>query len=94
MFKTVKRLFSKPKLKITKSNNIKQYVTTNIVSFHDLTGKDVYLEIKTNGNSTLVTIHDKDKKTEFKLDQEQAILMGALLQEYGITGKFPDLEDE
>lgn len=89
MFTKIKRLISKPKYKITKSN--KQYVTTNIVSFHDLAGKDIFFEIKTNGNSTLVTLHDKDKKLTFNLDQEKAILMGALLQEYGITGKFPDL---
>ena len=87
MFRKIKQIFSKKK-KPTK------YKTTQEVTFRDIAGKEVILEIKVNGNTTLLSIHDEDKVTEFMFDQEAATLFDALLQYYAMHGIFPDLSDE
>jgi len=89
MFSKVKQIFIKRKNK--KKNS---YQTTESVSFKDLTGKRITLEIKTNGNNTMLLIRDKDEnQSMFTLDQETALLLNVLLQSYSLHGVFPDLED-
>ena len=87
MFRKIKQIFSKKK-KPTK------YKTTQEVMFRDLAGKEVTLEIRINGNDTLLSIHDEDKTIEFLFDQDTATLFDALIQYYAMHGIFPDLSDE
>lgn len=90
MFNKVKQYFSKRKNK--KKNT---YHTTESVSFKDLTGKRITLEIQTNGNNTMLLIRDKeDTKSLFTLDQEIALLLNLFIQSYTLHGVFPNLEDE
>jgi hypothetical protein len=87
MLKRIKKLFPK-KSKFTYQA---EYEITESVSFHDLAGKDLHLEIRTNGNSTIVVLFDDKKTVEFQLDQEKATLFGVLLQSYATHGVFPQL---
>lgn len=87
MFSKVKQIFSKPKKQRKNS-----YQTTEVVSFKDLTGKLIKLEIKTNGNDSMLLIQDKEDL--FTLDQEGAVLLSVLLQSYSIHGIFPNLDNE
>lgn len=90
MFSKVKQLFSKHK-----SRRKEIYQTTESVSLKDLTGKKIILEIKVNGNNTMLLIRDKDEtQTIFTLDQETALLLNVLLQSYSLHGVFPDLEEK
>jgi hypothetical protein len=90
MFSKVKQLF-----KERKNKKKDMYQTTESVSLRDLTGKKITLEIKTNGNNTMLLIRDKDEtQTLFTLDQETALLLNVLLQSYSLHGVFPDLEDK
>jgi len=89
----LKRLFKKLSLS-KKSTNKKIYKTAAEVSFVDLAGKEVFLEIRVNGNSTILVIKDKKEETEFMLDSELATLLGVLLQSYISHEVFPDLDQE
>ena len=88
MFRKIKQIFSKKKKKPTK------YKTTQEVTFRDIAGREIILEIKINGNATLLSIHDEDKVVEFMFDQDTATLFDALIQYYAMYGIFPDLTDE
>ena len=88
MFSKVKQIFKRKKKKKD------SYKIAESVSFKDLTGKQITLEIKTNGNDTMLLIRDKDDtQSIFTLDQEIAVLLNVLLQSYSLHGVFPDLED-
>ncbi|MBO4622466.1 MAG: hypothetical protein J5691_01130 [Bacilli bacterium] len=87
MFSKVKQLFSKRKKRA-------KYNTTQSVKFRDMAGKEIVLEIRVNGNDTLLSIHDPDKTVEFLFDQEAAVLFDALVQYYAAHNVFPDLTDE
>lgn len=86
MFKKIKQIFSKKK-------KFMRYKTTQQVTFRDISGKEIFLEIRVNGNDTLLSIYDKDKSTEFVFDQEAATLFNALVQYYTMHGVFPDLSE-
>ncbi len=89
MFNWLKKMTSKR----TKKDK-KEYKTTHEVSFVDLTGKDVILEIRINGNETLLSIHDKKNELEFSFDHELVTLLNVLLQSYILHETFPNLEEE
>lgn len=84
-FKKVKHFSPKKKNK---------YKTVREVSFTDLSGKEIYLTIQVNGNSTLLAIHDEKTEFEFLLDHELVALLHVLLQSYDLYEVFPDLEDD
>lgn len=89
MLSKVKQYFFKRK------NRKNGYQTTESVSIKDLSGKRITLEIKTNGNSTMLLIKDKeDTQAVFTLDQETSLLLTVLLQSYSLHGIFPDLEEK
>ena len=76
MFSKVKQLFIK-----RKNKNKSGYQITESVSIKDLTGKRIVLEIKKNGNNTMLLIRDKeDTSVIFTLDPEIALLLNVLLQ--------------
>lgn len=90
MFSKVKQLFIKQKNK-----NKSGYQITESVSIKDLTGKRIVLEIKKNGNNTMLLIRDKeDTSVIFTLDPEIALLLNVLLQSYSLHEVFPDLDEE
>lgn len=77
-----------------KNRNKKGYKTAQSASFKDLMGKEVVLEIKTNGNDTLLLIRDKKQDLQFALDKELVSLLDVLLQSYVLHEVFPDFEEE
>ena len=87
MFKKVKQIFSKRKKRA-------KYNTTQSVKFRDIAGKEITLEIRVNGNDTLLSVYDTDKTIEFLFDQETAVLFNALVQYYAMHNVFPDLSEE
>lgn len=87
MFSKVKQIFSKRKKKA-------KYSAAQSVKFRDISGKEIVLEIRVNGNDTLLSIHDPDKTVEFLFDQETAVLFNALVQYYAMHNVFPDLSEE
>lgn len=91
MFKWIKNIFSK---KEKSKESEKKYKTTSEVSFVDLTGKDIILEVKVNGNETLLNIHDKKNEIDFSFDRELVTLLSVLLQSYILHETFPNLEED
>lgn len=89
----LKRLFKKL-LPSKKSKPKKIYKTAQEVSFVDLAGKEIFLEIRVNGNDTILVIKDKKEETEFMLDTELTTLLNVLLQSYITHTTFPDLDQE
>lgn len=91
MFSKVKQFFGKRK-PAKKSGT---YLTAESVSLKDLCGKKIVLEIKTNGNDSMLLIKDKsDTQQIFTLDRDCALLLIVLLQSYSLHGVFPDLEEK
>jgi len=86
VFSSIKKLFKK-KIKAQK-----EYTTSSEVSFKDSTGKKIELEIKANGNTTLLII--KEKELNFVLDKECVSLLIILLQSYVQYETFPDLNED
>ena len=86
MFKFIKKIVKKGVKKQRK------YDTTSEVSFKDSTGKEIVLEIKVNGNNTLLIIKDKKSEVEFALDKDCTALLAGLVQSYILYDIFPDLE--
>lgn len=89
----LKKLFKK--LLPSKNLKVKKvYKTAQEVSFVDLAGKEISLEIRVNGNDTVLVIKDKKNEVEFMLDAELTTLLNVLLQSYITHTTFPDLDQE
>ena len=88
MFKRIKRFFSKIK---TKKRD--EYQTAGTVTFKDLKGTKTILEIRSNGNNTMLLLRDGEDKVEFAFDPEITSILTVLLQSYLLHGIFPDLTD-
>lgn len=88
MFAKVKQFFTR-----RKSAKKDKYQIAESVSFKDLSGNQITLEIKQNGNDTILLIRDKDTKVLCAIDQELSLLINVLLQSYSLHGVFPDLEE-
>ena len=87
MFKKLKTLFK------AKPRKRKKYETAQEVSFFDLAGKEVKLEIRINGNDTLLAVKDEKNNSEIMLDKELVTLIDVLLQSYILHEVFPNLEE-
>lgn len=81
------------KLKIKSKTKKTEYKTTQDVSFIDLSGKELTLEIRINGNNTALAIIDKKNNQEFILDHELVTLLNVLLQSYNLHETFPIIEE-
>ena len=91
-----KKIFSKIKAALPKKKlkRIKKYNTTQEVSFVDLAGNIIKLEIRVNGNENMLVLTDKKQQIEVILDQELSTLLTVLLQSYTMHNIFPDLDEE
>lgn len=91
-----KKIFSKIKTALPKKKlkRIKKYNTTQEVSFVDLAGNIIKLEIRVNGNENMLVLTDKKQQIEIILDQELSTLLTVLLQSYTMHNIFPDLDEE
>lgn len=91
-----KKIFSKIKAALPKKKlkRIKKYNTTQEVSFVDLAGNIIKLEIRVNGNENMLVLTDKKQQIEIILDQELSTLLAVLLQSYTMHNIFPDLDEE
>lgn len=69
----------------------KSYQTAQEVSFTDVSGKEITLEIRVNGNDTLLVMIDKKTETEFSFDKDLISLFSVLLQSYVLHEIFLDL---
>ena len=92
----LKKLFSKFRNILPKKlpKKIKRISTVQEVSFTDLAGTSLILEIRTNGNDTMLVLTDKKSQLEFLFDQELATLLSVLIQSYAVHKVFPDLDEE
>ena len=92
----LKRLFSKLKTVLPKKpkKKVRRISTAQEVSFADLAGTSLILEIRTNGNDSMLVLTDKKNTVEFLFDQELATLLSVLVQSYAVHEIFPDLDEE
>lgn len=79
MFKRIGSFFKK---KVTD----KKPVTNQPIRFQDLEMHNISLEVKPSGNETVFVIHEEKTDAFIVLDQEQCLLVGAILTEYGNQG--------
>lgn len=90
MFQFLKKLKLKFKLKSKK----KPISTTNEVSFSDLAGTAINLQVRINGHDTVIAIVDEKNGYEIILDHGLATLLTVMLQSYNLHETFLNLEDE
>jgi len=86
MFKNIKKYFTK-----SKNKSPKPFYTTSMVSFQDMKLQNIVLEVRSNGNDTLLHILEKKNNTEFILNDEQCVLFSAILNEYARNGELTQL---
>lgn len=72
----------------------KEILTTKELSFSDLAGTPVILQIRINGNDTLLALVDEKNGTEFLLDHELATLLNLMIQSYNLHEAFLSFDDE
>ena len=82
MFNIIKKWFRKTE----NSENNENFSEMQIVSFNDLKAQNITIEVRQNGNNTILVITENKSKTEIILDKEQCILLSALFNEYSEKG--------
>lgn len=90
MFQFLKKL--KPNFKFRSKK--KQIHTSKEVSFTDLAGTAIDLQVRVNGHDTVVAIIDEKNGYEIILDHGLATLLSVMLQSYNAHETFLNLEDE
>lgn len=78
MFNIMKKLFRKTENSKT-DEKISEF---QVITFSDLKAQNISVEVRQNGNSTILVITENKSKTEIILDKEQCILLSALFTEY------------
>lgn len=81
MFGYLKKIFKRHK-------NIKKIVIENKpITFKDLQLKDIIIQVKPNGNDTMLELIDLKEKDSLIFDREQCLLLATIFNEYGRTNK-------
>lgn len=78
MFNIMKKLFRKTK----NFENQEKISETQVITFNDLKAQVITVEVRQNGNNTILVITENKSKTEIILDKEQCILLATLFNEY------------
>lgn len=78
MFNTIKKLFRKTE----NSKNNEKISEIQSITFNDLKAQVITVEVRQNGNNTILILTENKTKTEIMLDKEQCILLSALFAEY------------
>lgn len=58
------------------------------LNFRDATLQNINITIFPVGNSTVLKLQEPNNNFEITLDNEMCLVLGTILNEYGITGKF------
>ena len=90
MFNIIKKWFRKTE----NFENNENFSENQIITFSDLKAQNIIVEVRQNGNNTILVITENKSKTEIILDKEQCILLSALFSEYfkkGNINKFVHL---
>lgn len=90
MFNIIKKWFRKTE----NFENNENFSENQIITFSDLKAQNIIIEVRQNGNNTILVITENKSKTEIILDKEQCILLSALFSEYfekGNINKFVHL---
>lgn len=78
MFNIMKKLFRKTK----NFENSEKISENQVITFNDLKAQVISIEVRQNGNNTILVITENKTKTEIILDKEQCILLATLFMEY------------
>lgn len=78
MFNIMKKLFRKTK----NFENSEKISENQVITFNDLKAQVISIEVRQNGNNTILVITENKTKTEIILDKEQCILLATLFTEY------------
>lgn len=90
MFNIIKKWFRKTE----NFENNENFSESQIITFSDLKAQNITIEVRQNGNNTILVITENKSKIEIILDKEQCILLSALFSEYfekGNINKFVQL---
>lgn len=80
MFKYIKKVFSHKK-------EIKEVTENKPIVFKDLQLQEVVIQVKPNGNNTMLELINLTNNTILIFDPEQSLFLSAIFNEYGKTEK-------
>lgn len=80
MFKYIKKIFDN-------KNKIKETIENKPITFKDLQLQDIVIQVKPNGNNTMLELINLTNNDILIFNPEQCLFLAAIFNEYGTTEK-------